>query len=261
VVFYTNTADLLRAELPRKRVKPALVYFSTACEPFMPYKPILDSLYKVMELLLDHGVYLLISTKSRIPGEFLQLFAGHPGRVHVQVGLTTICDDVRRLLEPKAAAVEERIAMLRDLISHGVRTEVRIDPLIPELTDTEESFGSLCTEISRSGAKQAVASYLFLRRANYGGLAVRYRDWSFLEMLKRLYTHKIEDYCGGTSIRIPASTYRQNKYERLKAIAGDHGLTLSLCGCKNPDLTFDCCHPALPTSTHQPEQEELFSSE
>lgn len=116
VVFYANTFELLRRELPRKRKQPQLVYFSTACEPFVPHRKILSCLYRVMELLLDRDIFVLISTKSRIPPEFLELFQDYPGRVHVQVGMTTSDDRVRRLVEPHAAAVALRLEALQALI-------------------------------------------------------------------------------------------------------------------------------------------------
>lgn len=258
VLFYANTLDLLRRELPRKRKKPEQVYFSTACEPFAPFKRNLESLYEVMKLLLNSSVFLLISTKSRIPERFLKLFAHYHDLVHVQVGLTTVDDRVRQVLEPNAAPVKERLANIKDLTALDLRAEVRADPLIPELTDTEESFVRLCEEIARCGIEKAAASYLFLRGLNYRRLAVTLGDWSFPEMSKRLYVHKIEEYCGGGTIRIPVPEYRAKKYADLKSIANDSGIHLSLCRCKNPDLALECCHPSPPATQGNPEQAALF---
>jgi len=258
VTFYANTLDLLRRELPRKRKKPALVYFSTACEPFVPHQHILTCLYGVMELLLDSSVFLLISTKSQIPERFLELFAQHPGEVHVQVGLTTTDDGVRQLLEPNATTVEERLGTLRALVERGVQTEARIDPLTPELTDSEESFVSLCEGIAQCGVRHAAASYLFLRRANYRRIAAGLGGRGFREMVNRLYTHQIEKYCGGGTIRIVAPEYRRQKYEMLRSIATECGIELRLCQCKNPDVTTECCHPQPATDDGQAAQTTLF---
>jgi len=246
VRFYANTYEKLRCELPRKRHKPELVYFSTACEPFVPHEGILGQLHQAMELLLEHGVFLLISSKSRVPQRFLDLFIRHPGLVHVQIGLTTVNDRLRSLLEPNAASVGERLATLRALIERNIRTEVRIDPLVPELTDTESSFTALCERASRCGARRAVTSYRFLRQANYKRLNVTFDGWSLHEMAARLYTHQIEEYCGSGSISVPDAVYRREKYMQLTEIAARAGLQLGLCGCKNPDLVHDCCHPQPP---------------
>ena len=258
IIFYANTLDLLRRELPCKRKKPKLVYFSTACEPFVPYKHVLDSLYGIMELLLDHSVFLLISTKSSIPENFLKLFSEHTDQVHVQIGLTTINDCIRQLLEPNAASVEERLGILRALVEHGVQTEVRMDPLTPKLTDSEQSFVSLCRQIAHCGIHQAAASYLFLRRANYSRMAVEFDSWSFQEMARRLYKQQIEKYCGSGTIRIVAADYRRKKYDQLRVISAAYGITLHLCRCKNPDVTVECCHPSPPIGHEQAAQLTLF---
>ena len=42
VAFYTNTLQKLREELPRKRKKPAMVYFSPSSDPFQPVPEVLD---------------------------------------------------------------------------------------------------------------------------------------------------------------------------------------------------------------------------
>ena len=41
VRFYTNTLAKLREELPRKRKKPATVYFSPSSDPFQPVPEVL----------------------------------------------------------------------------------------------------------------------------------------------------------------------------------------------------------------------------
>ena len=64
-----------------------LVYFSTACEPFVDDAKILDQLFEAMRVLLERSVSILISTKSVIPDNFLDLFERYRDLVHVQAGL------------------------------------------------------------------------------------------------------------------------------------------------------------------------------
>lgn len=251
VHFYANTLDLLRRKLPNKRKKPELVYFSTACEPFAPFPQVLECLYGVMSLLLEHGASLLISTKSNPSEEFLDLFARYPGKVHIQVGLTTINDDVRRLLEPNAADVESRLQALKNCMKRNINVEVRSDPLTPELTDSEESFEAMCQAISKCGIKNATASHLFLRRGNYNSMDVEIGKWKFSEMVKRIYTHRIANYCGNSKINVVAPEYRRNILVKLKNIAERYGITLRLCRCKNPDVTTESCHPLPVGKIHQ----------
>ena len=242
VLFYCNTFDLLRCELLRKRKRPVLVYFSTACEPFIPHEMVSDVLFSVMKLLLDNNVSLLISTKSPISDRFVNLFAHYPGKISIQVGMTMADDRIRRLLEPNASSVDARLTTLRKLREQGIHTEVRMDPLIPGLTDTEESFSSLCKYISECDISHAAASYLFIRRANYQSMMVRFNGWSFENVFKELYTDRIVQYCGNGTITVPDADYRRRKYGELISIAHEYGITLRLCRCKNSDVTHDNCH-------------------
>ncbi len=258
VVYYANTFRLLESELLRKRRKPCLVYFSTASEPFLPVPRILSDLYRIMRLLLDYGVFILISTKSHIPDNFISLFEQFPGKVHVQVGMITINDGIRRTIEPNAASVSERMDNLLRLCERGIRAEVRIDPLIPCLTDTDESFDALLKEAHYNGVPNAVASYLFLRPTIEFPGNISYNDWSFKKHAVSLYTHRVTDYCGHGIIWIPNSDYRRTRYKRLKEIAASHRISLNLCRCKNKDITDECCHPEPPETDTATAQMNLF---
>ena len=145
-------------------------------------------------------------------------------------------------MEPYASTVKERLENLERLVSRGVTAEARMDPLTPGLTDTDLSLDALLYELSRRGVRRAVASFMFLRWGIRVPPDLAWGDWSFAEM-KRLYTHKVTDYCGGGTIWLPATEYRRKRFRDLKALVAAHDIRLHLCGCKNKDLTDDCCHP------------------
>lgn len=257
--FYANSLRLLQEKLPRKRKKPELVYFSTACEPFMPIPQILCTLYGMMSMLLEHNISLLISTKSYIPEKFLSLFAKYSENVHVQVGLTTAHDNIRKLMEPHAASVRERVESIKGCINNGVRVEVRCDPLIPGLTDCVDSFEKLCCVVSECGVKNAAASYLFLRRSNFKLMHVSCEGWTFRDMAQHLYTHRISNYCGNSDIQIAAPEYRKQTFKKLQNVAESHGIKLRFCKCKNSDITSTSCHPLPVKSKTTLQQATLFS--
>jgi DNA repair photolyase len=151
IAFYHNTLERLKRELPRKRQRPHIVYFSSASEPFAPFAPALDETYKVMDLLMKNNIAIFISTKGRIPNRFLDLFSRSPELVHVQVGITTTDDEVRKVFEPYAAPVKQRLKNIERLNSVRVVTEARLDPLIPGITDQEESLVKLLSALADSG--------------------------------------------------------------------------------------------------------------
>ena len=241
LAFYSNLLDRLKKEFHDLQPRPSLVYFSTASEPFLNVERILDHLYEIMEFLLDEGVMLLISTKGVIPDRFIALFRRFPEHVHIQVGITTSNDRIRNLMEPNAATVEQQLDNLRNLIAAGIGAEARMDPLIPDLTDTLDGFRALMPLLQKQGVRRAVASHLFLRWGIRPPLGLSFYGWSFQQMKKR-YTHKVTDYCGGGTIWLPSTTYRRERYDLLKDVASEHGIEVQWCHCKNADLTEDCCH-------------------
>ncbi len=62
----------------------------------------------------------------------------------LEVGLTitTLDDDTRKIIEPEASSVEERLQALRELKDSGIRTYIFLGPIIPSITDPylEEIF-------------------------------------------------------------------------------------------------------------------------
>ncbi len=227
------------------RKRPGMVYFSTVCEPFTSHPRVLETLFGVMTLLLEHSVPLLISTKSLIPVEFIELLAKFREQVFVQAGLTTTNDRIRQVIEPQAPAVVDRLANISQLCENKIPFEVRADPLIPELTDTQENVRKLFEAIAARGAKRVVTSHVFLRPGNMGPLSkVRLDGFSFTEMAGRLFTRKIENYCGSYTIQVADRGYRQEKYREIEEAGKVCGVEVGFCRCKNPDVKDQCCHPA-----------------
>lgn len=243
VAYYANAREKLVQELARLRRPPRLVYFSTASEPFLPAPRVLDEMHAIMALLLQSGAALLISTKGIIPDRFIELFCCHPGKILIQVGITTVDENIRLLIEPRAAFVFQRLDNLKRLRAAGISAEARLDPLIPGLTDTDDNFKSLIPALAVVNVQQAVASFLFLRWGIDFSNDLSLGDWSGRKM-RRHYTHKVTDYCGGGTIWLPEASYRAERFEALESIGAKNGITIKLCHCKNSDLSqAQRCHP------------------
>jgi DNA repair photolyase len=241
IIFYSNSYQKLASELPRKKVKPQIVYFSTASEPFAPFSEVLDELYKIMELLLSNSVAIYISTKGYIPDRFLRLFGTRPDLIFAQIGITTINDGIRKAFEPRAAPIKLRLKNISRLSSQNIFTEARLDPLIPGINDQEDDLDRLFQVLAATGCKEAVASYLFLRNSNRQPF---FRTLPGLEnMVGKYFSERIENYCHGNAIEVVSKKYREEKYHRFVQMAADHGVLLKLCACKNPELTENVCHP------------------
>jgi DNA repair photolyase len=244
VVVYGDTARRIAQELPRKRRRPRTVYFCPSCDAFQPLETVLDQSFQSMAAALDGGAGVEFVTKGAVPEGFLALFRDHPGRVAAQVGLTTLDDGLRRLLEPGAASVGERLRGVVRLREAGVHVSIRADPLIHDLTDTDAGLRALLAASRECGVTDVAASYLFLRPAIAAGLTRSMPDRALAARLLAPYAHGSRfTLRGGASggVALPHAIRRAG-FDRMARLAAEHGLRVHVCGCKNADVTRGRCH-------------------
>ena len=258
VILFDNTADMLKQELVRKRKKPQAVYFCPSCDPFQPVPGILDQTYKTMETLLRAGIGVQFVTKATVPANFIKLFARYSNLVCAQVGLTCVDDNIRKIFEPGTASVSDKLSTLQNLVEIGVAAEARADPLIYGVTDSNKSLTRLFSAIIKAGITEASINYLFLRPAIKESIKKNISDKKLLDKL-------LEPYAAGPKIPIGTKNsqgvalpkeIREKAFERIKNIASGFGLSIHICGCKNPDITAESCNLTRPIRTPQ---SELFT--
>ena len=260
VFLYRDLPQKLEAELAKKRKKPTRVYFSPSCDAFQPLDAVQDATYEVMRILLHRKISIAFLTKGAVGDRFLNLFAEHHERVYAQVGITTLIADTTRTLEPGAAAPDVRLSNVRSLVDIGVPVTVRLDPLIPYLTDTSENLLPLFENVAKNGAKSVAVNYLFLRRSlmkktfsgmeplgvSQGSLMQLYRQGPNMAMFQDRHL-----------IRVLPTDFRKTNYTRITELAEKAGLAVHLCACKNSDITGSRCHIAGPPPSPSP---DLFST-
>jgi len=253
VILFANTAEKLSEELARKRKKPEAVYFCPSCDPFQPLSEILDQTYRVMKTLLLQNIGVQFVTKANIPANFIDLFAQSSGLVCAQVGITAIDDDVRRIFEPNAATISDRLSTIGKLVSIGVKTSARADPLIHGVTDSDESLSNLFSVIVKTGVKEVAINYLFLRSAIKVSIEKNINDKELLAKVLEPYSESTKLPIGLKNSQGVALTkeIREKEFEQIKKIASGFGLSVHICGCKNSDITTESCHITRPIRTAQ----------
>jgi DNA repair photolyase len=264
VVFYTNTLDKLRAEVQRKRQKPTMVYFSPSSDPFQPVPDVLDMTYEVFRFLFESGIGVAFVTKGLIPKRHRSLLAAHAPLVQGRIGIITLDSRIAAAFEPFAATPVERIAQTAELIRAGIQFEARLDPILPRLSDGEDSLSPLCATLARIGVRTIAASVLFLRPAVSRSLRRSVKDPDMLERLLGSFSagRPLEIHAGSSRVLALPKQSRVEIIERLKSVANRHGLEVLVCACKNPDITNGSCHISgrWPPMARRSGQLELFQS-
>lgn len=244
VVLYRNVAEKIRAELPRKRKRPSRVFFSPSTDAFQPIPELHELAYEVFEYLLGNKINISFSTKGVIPDPFFDLFERHSELVQAQMGITTMDEYVASMVEPNAALPMVRLAQVRRLKATGVTTEVRVDPILPGLTDDEKSLEVLFKALASVEVKHAALNILYLRPAIRGAIKRKITDPDILQRLLRHYESQVRVSTSGgkwTQDALPESE-RKVIFDRAIKIAKQYEIGARICGCMNNDMLSGNCN-------------------
>jgi DNA repair photolyase len=241
VIVYSNLFEKLKDELTRKRKTPKTIYFSPSSDLFQPISEVLQTGYDMIELILAKKMNVAFVTKGVIPDSHFALFKKHPTLIQAQIGLISANETVLSQFEPNAAPLQTRLDQIRKLAEAGIATTVRLDPIIPSVTDDDETFSKIFELVSAVGVKMIAASVLFLRPAikeslqrNISNPVILQKILTRFSNAKRLAIHAERSF----TTALPCEE-REAIFGRLRSIAEKYSLGLHVCGCKNPDIPVD----------------------
>ncbi len=153
-----NAPDLLRREIIRKRRER--VWISGVCDPYQPLEGRYRLTRQCLEILAAHDWPVTVQTRSALVLRDLDVLKR--GR-HFEAGLsiTTADDSIRRIFEPNAPPIEQRIRALNELHRAGITTYAMIAPILPGVESLPELLAGK-------------VDYVRLDRLNY-----HYGDWVY----------------------------------------------------------------------------------
>jgi DNA repair photolyase len=239
--LYLNLPNLLEEELSRKRICPKWVILNTSSDCFQPHPDILRITRQVIRILLDHGIGISFLTKGVIPRGCLELFRQAPEKILAQVGLVSLSRRYWEGYEPYAPSPEERLENIQKLGEIGITPEIRIDPIVPFVTDTEGEMVNLFKRLKDKSVKKVTLSYLHLRPTIERQLIKELSPLHRSLMESCFMAQGWKTVGSSTKTKLLPKTLREKGYERIRKIAEDFGIVASVCQCKNPDLKGDLC--------------------
>ena len=153
--------ELLRAEISRKNYKVEPIAFSGVTDAWQPVERKLQITRKCLEVLHDFSHPVGFITKNHLIVRDIDLLApmAERGLAGGMVTITTLDEDLRSRLEPRASSSQRRLEAIRKLREKGVPVGVMIAPVIPGLTDHE--IPAMLQAAAEAGAQTAV--YVLLR--------------------------------------------------------------------------------------------------
>ena len=113
----------------------ALISMSNSSDPYPPAEISFEITRRCLEIMRDYDIRLLIVTKSDIVARDIDLLSEM--RCAVSITVTCLSDSLASKIEPNAPKPMSRIEALRELKDAGIPVILRLDPIIPFLTENE----------------------------------------------------------------------------------------------------------------------------
>lgn len=175
IVVKKNAPALLKKFFENKNWEPATISLSGNTDCYQPIERKMKIMRKLLEICLDFRNPVAIITKNALvlrDTDILQELARY-NLVRVFSSITSLDEDLRRLLEPRTASYRSRLKVQETLSKSGVPTGIMNAPIIPGLND--HHMNDVLKAASEAGAKWAGYTVVRLNGA-IGGI---FKDWLY----------------------------------------------------------------------------------
>ena len=173
-LFYkSNAVELLEKELSAPSYVPRLIQLGANTDPYQPIERELGITRGLIQVLQRFNHAFTLVTKSHTVLRDLDLLAdmSKRGLCQVFISLTTLDEELKRSLEPRAPSPAARLRAIRSLHEAGVAVGVLAAPMIPAVNDHE--LEQIIMAAVAAGASSA--GYVLLRLPNE--LKDLFEDW------------------------------------------------------------------------------------
>ena len=139
ILVKEDAPDLLRKQLSSPQWKPQVLSMSGVTDCYQPVEKKLQLTRRCLEVLAELRNPVAIVTKNHLVTRDIDLLSelAYHNAAAVAVSLTTLDDDLRRVMEPRTARPTRRLAAIEKLAEAGVPVGVMTAPVIPGLNDHE----------------------------------------------------------------------------------------------------------------------------
>ncbi|WP_430540271.1 PA0069 family radical SAM protein [Pseudomonas entomophila] len=161
LIAKTNAAEVLEQQLSKPGYTCAPINLGSNTDPYQPIEREQRLTRRLLEVLLRYRHPVTLVTKGSLVLRDLDLLAelARHNLARVMISLTTLDDELKRTLEPRAAAPRARLRAIRVLREAGVPVGVLCSPMIPMINDSE--LEHLLGAAKEAGAQSA--AYMLLR--------------------------------------------------------------------------------------------------
>ena len=195
IMVKKDAAQLLDKRLSSRNWDPQIISLSGNTDCYQPADRRFGITRQLLEVFLKHKHPVGIITKNSLILRDLDLLKAlhRQHLLRVTLSITTLNEDVRRVMEPRTASVYQRLKTLEILTRAGIPVSVNMAPIIPGINSHE--IPALVKEVARRGAHKV--NYIMVRLN--GQIDEVFANWvhqAFPERADKIL-HLIEQTHGG----------------------------------------------------------------
>jgi len=237
ILFDPRVAERIGSEIDAMVEPPERVVLSPSSDPLPPDRAIRAATLRVIERLRERDIAVELMTRGRVTKAIAQALSPEPPDCRANVAITTLDRALSRTLEPRAPVPAFRLKGIETLLEHDVPVEIRLEPLIPGLTDTVENLKPLFRALAKRGVRSVTAHYLFLQTAMKRPLQDALTPLGLAEKLIDDYDQGPVFSIGsiGATKHLPLAA-RKAGLGAVIALGSEFGLTVVTGRGQNPDL-------------------------
>src|SRR5580692_1806122 len=173
-LFYkADAVNILEAELAKPNYVCKTIALGINTDGYQPLEKRLQVTRSILAVLARCRHPVTIVTKSALIVRDLDLLTdlAKDKLVSVMLSITSLTNDIKRTLEPRAASPQARLRVIEQLAQAGVPAGVLVAPVIPAITDHE--MEDIVAAAKRAGAGSA--GYVLLRLPHE--VKILFREW------------------------------------------------------------------------------------
>lgn len=163
-----NAPQVLAKQL--EHAKPGTVSLGTVTDAYQPWEHQYELSRQCLQALVAYPAFsVTVLTKSALVLRDLGVLREMKD-VEVAFTITTLDESVRRVLEPHASPIAQRIEALARLHEAGISTWAFFGPVLPVFSDSEEAIDAFFAALAQTGVSHILVDTLNLTSASWGRL-------------------------------------------------------------------------------------------
>jgi len=175
IVVKKNAPQLLRKFFENKNWEPAPISLSGNTDCYQPIERKMKITRQLLQICLEYRNPVGVLSKNALVLRDLDILKelAKLKLVRVFSSITSLDEDLRRVLEPRTASYKSRLKVVETMAKNGIPTGIMNAPLIPGLNDTH--MHDVLKAASEAGALWAGYTVVRLN----GAIGPIFKDWLF----------------------------------------------------------------------------------